>query len=581
MPTGNEANPAIEASERALARLRECLVEQQSFVLEAGAGAGKTFSLVRVLRDLVEQHKFDYPRANCKIACITFTNVAKDEIEARTDRSPVIHCDTVHGFCWSLIAPFQKQLRELVPTLPEWTKKLTEEEKTVPPIVEYSFGHRRVDERTLSLGHDDVIPLTVEMLRKPKFRTLFASRYPIVLIDEYQDTNAAWVEAIKEHFLGRAGSPLFGFFGDHWQKIYEEGCGEIAHPALAVIGKQANFRSVQNIVDCLNRMRPELTQFSEDPRSLGDVKVFHTNHWRATRRTGSHWAGDLPEAMSAQAFDRVKTSLLAGGWDFSSRHTKILMLTHRALAREQGYNSLPGIFSFNSSFTKKDNKVINFLVDSLEPAAECFIEKRFGAMFAALGSKVPAIKSQTDKKTWAKSMNRLLELRQTGTVGDVVAHLRATGRPWLPDAVEQLESELDTMDALPEGEVPRSLIELQKLHDVPYQEMVALRAYHSGFSPFETNHGVKGAEFENVLVVIGRGWNDYNFSEMLEWSVRPADVPANKQNKYEQNRNLFYVACSRPKKRLALLFTQMLSPVALDTVTRWFNTDAVRALPQP
>ena len=581
MPTPSETNPAIEASERALTSLRDCLIANQSFVLEAGAGAGKTYSLVRVLRDLVEQHRFDFPRANRKIACITFTNVAKDEIEARTDRSPLIHCDTVHGFCWSLIAPFQKQLCEIVPTLAEWTKKLAEEEKTVPPVVEYSFGHRRVDERTLSLGHDDVIPLTVEMLKKQKFRTLFASRYPIILIDEYQDTNAAWVEAIKQHFLGQPASPLFGFFGDHWQKIYEEGCGEIVHPALTVIGKQANFRSVQSIVDCLNRMRPELTQFSEDPHSTGDIKVFHTNLWRATRRTGSHWAGDLPEAMSAQAFDGVKTALLGGGWDFSSKHTKILMLTHRALAREQGYNSLPGIFSFNSSFTKKDNKLIGFLVDNLEPAAECFVEKRFGAMFAALGSKIPPIKSQTDKKLWGNSMTRLLELRESGTVGDVVAHLRTTRRPWLPDAVEQIESELDQIGNLTDGEVPRSLLELQKLHAVPYQEMIALRAYHSGFSPFETNHGVKGAEFENVLVVIGRGWNDYNFSEMLEWSAQPTQIPANKREKYEQNRNLFYVACSRPKKRLALLFTQMLSPVALASVTRWFGADAVNALPQP
>jgi DNA helicase-2/ATP-dependent DNA helicase PcrA len=581
MPTPSETNPAIEASERALASLRHCLITNQSFVLEAGAGAGKTYSLVRVLRDLVEQHRFDFPRANRKIACITFTNVAKDEIEARTDRSPLIHCDTVHGFCWSLIAPFQKQLCEIVPTLAEWTKKLAEEEKTVPPVVEYSFGHRRVDERTLSLGHDDVIPLTVEMLKRQKFRTLFASRYPIILIDEYQDTNAAWVEAIKQHFLGQPASPLFGFFGDHWQKIYEEGCGEIVHPALTVIGKQANFRSVQSIVDCLNRMRPELTQFSEDPQSTGDIKVFHTNLWRATRRTGSHWAGDLPEAMSAQAFDCVRTALIGGGWDFSSKHTKILMLTHRALAREQGYNSLPGIFSFNSSFTKKDNKLIGFLVDNLEPAAECFVEKRFGAMFAALGSKVPLIKSQTDKKLWGSSMTRLLELRESGTVGDVVAHLRTTRRPRLPDAVEQIESELDQIGTLTDGEVPRSLLELQKLHAVPYQEMIALRAYHSGFSPFETNHGVKGAEFENVLVVIGRGWNDYNFSEMLEWSAQPTQIPANKREKYEQNRNLFYVACSRPKKRLALLFTQMLSPVALASVTRWFGADAVNALPQP
>ena len=27
-----------------------------------------------------------------------------------------------------------------------------------------------------------------------------------------------------------------------------------------------------------------------------------------------------------------------------------------------------------------------------------------------------------------------------------------------------------------------------------------------------------GAEFENVLVVFGRGWNNYNWNDFLEWS---------------------------------------------------------------
>lgn len=46
---------------------------------------------------------------------------------------------------------------------------------------------------------------------------------------------------------------------------------------------------------------------------------------------------------------------------------------------------------------------------------------------------------------------------------------------------------------------------------------------------------------------------------------------------YERNRKLFYVACSRPK-RLALLFTQELSTVALRTLTNWFGADTLEAL---
>ena len=111
-----------------------------------------------------------------------------------------------------------------------------------------------------------------------------------------------------------------------------------------------------------------------------------------------------------------------------------------------------------------------------------------------------------------------------------------------------------------------------------YQEIVALTDYLDGHSPFETKHGVKGAEFENVIVVVGRGWNRYNFNEMLELARDVGRIPANKQEAFERNRNLFYVACSRPKRRLAMLFTQKLSATAMQTVQAWFGADAVEAL---
>ena len=124
---------------------------------------------------------------------------------------------------------------------------------------------------------------------------------------------------------------------------------------------------------------------------------------------------------------------------------------------------------------------------------------------------------------------------------------------------------------------PRALDELEKLRDIPYSEIVALRRYLVGHSPFETKHGVKGAQFENVLVVIGRGWSKYNFGEML--TLSSADViPPAKADMFERNRNLFYVSCSRPKTRLALLFTQQLSPQALTTLEKWFGAEALSAI---
>ncbi len=87
----------------------------------------------------------------------------------------------------------------------------------------------------------------------------------------------------------------------------------------------------------------------------------------------------------------------------------------------------------------------------------------------------------------------------------------------------------------------------------------------------------KGAEFENVLVIVGRGWNKYNFAQMLEWI--DAGPPAERREFFESNRNLFYVACSRPKTRLALLFTQVLSAAAMAKLTNWFGAANVVPLP--
>ena len=171
-----------------------------------------------------------------------------------------------------------------------------------------------------------------------------------------------------------------------------------------------------------------------------------------------------------------------------------------------------------------------------------------------------------------------MKLREEATIGDVVDHLRQTRRPRLPDSMERLERALMDFDVSAGEDMPSALKELEALRHVMYREITALTKYHAGHSPFETKHGVKGAEFENVLVVVGRGWNLYNFGEMLELARDRRDIPKAKLAGFERNRNLFYVACSRPKKRLAVLFTQKLSNVAVQTVENWFGLTSVTSL---
>jgi len=166
-------------------------------------------------------------------------------------------------------------------------------------------------------------------------------------------------------------------------------------------------------------------------------------------------------------------------------------------------------------------------------------------------------------------MQRLCELRDAGTVGDVIAHLKSTGLPILSETVLRQEADLagGVAAATP---LSSRLSELNKLHSVSYREVIALCSYLDGHSPFQTKHGVKGDQFENVLVVFGRGWSDYDFNAFLAMARSPAAIAA-KQAAYERYRNLFYVTVSRPKRRLALLFTQKLEPAAITTLTEWFG----------
>lgn len=576
-----QESPASAAGRIALERMFACLDEGRSFRLEAGAGAGKTYSLEEALRRLIDRRGADFLRQRQQIGCITYTNVAKDEIISRTHAHPAVRPDTVHGFCWSVLQDFQATLRELVLNLPGWAERLEAAGGIGARRVHYELGYAGVSDEQVTLRHEDVLALMIKALALPKFRRVLTARYPVLLIDEYQDTNGAFVDALKIWFLDQGEGPLIGLFGDHWQKIYGDGCGLVEHTVLEVIDKNANFRSVDAIVQVLNRMRPALPQMVSDPDAPGEARVFHTNNWTGERRTGQgggHWKGDTSAEAARAYFHHVKARLIDEGWDFSVEKTKILMLSHSVLAREQGYASIPPIYGqYNDPWLKKDDPHIKFLSDYLEPACAAFEAQRYGEMFECFGAGMPRIRRHQDKVGWSKTMNALITLRQSGTIGDVIDFIAAQQLMRLPATVEERELKLAEVGAEPvEGE-SRRVTQLRKLRAVPYAELIALNRFIDGHTPFATKHGVKGAQFENVLVIIGRGWNRYNFAQTLEWI--DSGPPADKQEFFENNRNLFYVACSRPKVRLAMLFTQILSTNAMIKLTQWFGANNVIALP--
>lgn len=83
----------------------------KSFLFNAGAGAGKTYALVETIK-YVTINKFSETKYIYKVACITYTNVAVNEIKKRLGNSSVVHVSTIHEMLWLLIKKYQPQLLE-------------------------------------------------------------------------------------------------------------------------------------------------------------------------------------------------------------------------------------------------------------------------------------------------------------------------------------------------------------------------------------------------------------------------------------------------------------------------------------
>ena len=83
----------------------------KSFFLFAGAGSGKTRSLVEALKVLRTKRVKHFRLAGQRIGVITYTNAACDEIKQRLDYESLIEVSTIHSFVWSLIGSFHSDIK--------------------------------------------------------------------------------------------------------------------------------------------------------------------------------------------------------------------------------------------------------------------------------------------------------------------------------------------------------------------------------------------------------------------------------------------------------------------------------------
>lgn len=274
----------------ALDKIKDCISNCHDFVLQGGAGCGKT----ETLKQLIDYISTEYP--NKKIACITHTNKAADEISSRIERGHVV--STIHSFLNGLIKDYKKNIHQVIYELfkvepmvrleleayvDDKEHRAKEHDKYKKAYEKYSgryymvFGSRvekvegkklydanpvefnRIlnekileinnkirleieekgfksieynetrfnDFKKLTFGHDGL--LDIAALLFDEFNLLgkiLNDKFDYILIDEYQDTHKKIVDIFLTK-LPLDNKPVIGLFGDSMQSIYGDGIGNV------------------------------------------------------------------------------------------------------------------------------------------------------------------------------------------------------------------------------------------------------------------------------------------------------------------------------------------------------------------
>lgn len=564
---GNRERAVIRANELDCIII-ESLKNGENFRVEAGAGAGKTYSLMKVIDWLEKEKRKQFKRNGQHVACITYTNAAVDVIKERLKSEDFIQPCTIHTFAWGLIKRFQSSLIKTVGELELLPKKDDGTPYTIDEVnsVSYELGVRYVRDGELFLYHDDVIKLFVKMLDNSKFRMILASQYPIILIDEYQDSFKSVMDQFLKYFIDQGKKPQFGLFGDSWQTIYSSmgACGEVISDHITVINKEANFRSQDVIVQALNKIRPELPQMTASDETDGRIYVITTNDFLGLRQTGAHYKDELPDQELFGRIDSVREKLLTLGWDNKSQKT--LMLTHRLLAKEQKYENLFAILGDHLKDADDDHFL--FFMNRVEPVYDALATNSPKKLFEALGAERRPIETKEKKQQW-KLLRSSLEVARQGRIIDVLDVADSSGLIGIPDRVSYWLSVYRSDDKT----ILFHKNPIEKLYEIPYAEVLNAIEFQKPEAEFSTDHGVKGEEYESVLFVMGRGWANYKFDEYL---VKNQEAVSGKdRDAYIRNRNLFYVCCSRPMKNLAILVTFAVSEAFRLYLERIFGAENI------
>lgn len=299
----------------------------------AGAGSGKTKTLTHRIAYLIEQGV-----PSDAILAVTFTNKAAHEMRERLgeligadprDRFFMPWMGTFHGICVrflrakgaaigierNFIIYDEDDRRALIKKI---IKDLGFSDKTVKPasvssaisnaknemtsaedfaasahwgfeqkVAEIYTRYEKERRKANALDFDDLLSETVRLLREaPEVREFFREKFEHILIDEYQDTNAAQYKIVRALVNDAQNICVVG---DDWQSIYSWRGADFTNilnferdfPGAKVVKLEQNYRSTENILNAAHRviMKNEVRSDKKLFTELGEgepVKLWQT-----------------------------------------------------------------------------------------------------------------------------------------------------------------------------------------------------------------------------------------------------------------------------------------------------------------
>ena len=324
----------------------EVIKQGQNFILEGGAGSGKTYSLISI----IEKISMEEPKKS--IVCITYTNNAVAEIRARIINDN-LRVSTIHDFIWHVIENFQKEIKEcLVELINDDAQILFVAPKEVlgeelisldyfdGVRVEYTewYSMSITEQNKVQISHDHILIVAEKMFSKyKKLSDILKDTANYIFVDEYQDTSPLVVKILLEHLKKSTRDNIVGFFGDSMQSIYDSGVGNIDSYGLEKIQKNQNRRNPRKVINLANKFRSDgLVQI---PSS--DVAAPNMNNGNVIEGTVKFIYGDgithLEDLRNSELFKELEFDI--------PQKTKELRLTHKLNAETAGFSKLFELYS--------------------------------------------------------------------------------------------------------------------------------------------------------------------------------------------------------------------------------------------